>query len=112
MAAHEWLAACAVYLLALWVVLSGLDDLFLNAVFFTRRLWNGVRKPSRAALDSVPPRRIAVFVPLWRESDVIRRMLEHNLAAVRYAPLDFFVGVYPNDPATGAAVAKIGRAHV
>lgn len=107
MTAHEWLAACVVYLLALWVVLSGLDDLWIDAVFFRLRLWNGLRKPSDAALDSVPQRRIAVFVPLWREDSVIRGMLEHNLAAVRYGACDFFVGVYPNDPETAAAVTDV-----
>jgi adsorption protein B len=54
-------------------------------------------------------RRIAILVPLWHEHAVIGRMLEHNLAAIRYARYDFFVGVYPNDELTCRAVAEIAR---
>src|SRR5205807_2675255 len=49
-------------------------------------------------------KRIAVFVPLWREHNVIRHMIEHNLMSNRYGPYDFFVGAYPNDDATLSAV--------
>jgi adsorption protein B len=36
-------------------------------------------------------------------------MLEHNLAAVRYSAYDVFVGVYPNDPETTAAVTEAAQ---
>jgi bacteriophage N4 adsorption protein B len=108
MTGYEWLGAALMYLLALWVVLSGLDDVFVQAVAFWLRLrgGSGIRTPSESDLRKARLKRIAVFVPLWREHHVIRRMLEHNLAAVRYPAWDVFVGVYPNDPETGAAVAE------
>jgi hypothetical protein len=108
MTGYEWLGAALMYLLALWVVLSGLDDVFVQAVAFWLRLrgGSGIRTPSESDLRKARLKRIAVFVPLWREHRVIRRMLEHNLAAVRYPAWDVFVGVYPNDPETGAAVAE------
>jgi adsorption protein B len=109
----EWPAGLVVYSLALWVLLSGLDDLFLQLVFFY--LWltgdRGFRAPSRSELQQARQKRIAIFVPLWHEHSVIRRMLEHNLPAVRYRACEFFVGVYPNDPATAAEVRRVARRH-
>jgi adsorption protein B len=48
-----------------------------------------------------------VFVPLWREHEVIRRMVEHNLSAIEYVEFDFFIGVYPNDGPTVDAVREL-----
>jgi bacteriophage N4 adsorption protein B len=96
--------------LALWILISGLDDLFICLVFlFTRRKpfpW-----PADAGLAAAPERRIAIFVPLWREHRVIGQMLEHNLAAIHYSAYDVFVGVYPNDAATADVVEQTARLH-
>ena len=95
---------------AVWIVISGLDDLFITLVgLATCRLsfpW-----PSDAAVRRAAERHIAVFVPLWREDAVIGRMLEHNLAAIRYRNYHFFVGVYPNDAQTIHAVTVQARRH-
>ena len=72
-----WVAECLVPL-ALWVLLNGLDDLVLDiacacswlAAKFSRRAQ--FRRPSEVELDSVPQKRIAVFVPLWKEHRVIQ----------------------------------------
>jgi adsorption protein B len=90
------------------MLLSGLDDLFITIVFLaTRRRrfpW-----PSDAALERAEERRIAVFVPLWREHRVIGQMLEHNLSLIHYSNYDVFVGVYPNDKLTERAVAEAAQ---
>ena len=52
-------------------------------------------------------RRVAILVPLWKEHAVIARMLEHNLASLRYGDYHFFVGAYPNDALTEQAVQSI-----
>ncbi len=58
-------------------------------------------KPPTALVESATERRrIAIFVPCWRESAVIGNMVRHNLAAIQYANYDFFLGVYPNDQET------------
>ncbi len=92
--------------LAFWILLSGLDDLFVVLVWLIPR-----RKqfpwPAGAELDGAPERRIAVFVPLWNEQRVIGQMLERNLASIHYTHYDIFAGVYPNDQATARAVAEI-----
>src|ERR1035441_3516909 len=85
--------------LAIWILLSGLDDLWI-ALVLVRARRKRPRRPTEAELDRVPERPIAIFVPLWREHRVIGQMLAHNLDGVRYSNYQFFVGVYPNDPAT------------
>ena len=65
----HWVAACLVPL-AVWILLSGLDDLFIDLVFFL----TGRRQfpwPAESELDQAPQSRIAILVPLWREYRVI-----------------------------------------
>jgi adsorption protein B len=94
--------------LAIWILVSGLDDLWIAlALVFTGR--RRLRPPTEAELDGVAERRIAIFVPLWHEHRVIGQMLATNLAGIRYSNYQFFVGVYPNDPATVRAVAEVAR---
>jgi len=104
---HHWLA---VFLApaAIWILLSGLDDLFIDFVFWFRRKkpfpW-----PAPAELAQAPQRRIAIFVPLWNEHAVIEQMLRHNLSVILYNTYDIFVGVYPNDGPTAEAVERVAR---
>jgi len=71
MALEHQVAWCLIPL-AFWVLLSGLDDLFIALVYLTTRKkpfpW-----PADADLETVAERRIAIFVPLWREHRVIGR---------------------------------------
>lgn len=112
----HWVALC-LGPLAIWVLVSGLDDLTVAAACLGRwivgRIAHGKAEqpPDDAALDRVPRKPIAVFIPLWHEHQVIRRMLEHNLAANRYDRVDFFLGAYPNDAATQAAVRLVELEH-
>jgi bacteriophage N4 adsorption protein B len=111
----EWLDHAILLILApvaLWILVSGLDDLFITVVFFlTRRRSSGFRYPSPEELDACPERRIAILVPLWREHSVIGQMLDRNLAALRYRNYDIFVGVYPNDEPTIRAVSEAAARH-
>lgn len=103
----HWVAVCLVPL-AFWILLSGLDDLFIAVVFLATRKkqfpW-----PADSDLEQAPERRIAIFVPLWHEHRVIGQMLEHNLSSIRYSNYDIFVGVYPNDEPTERAVADAAQ---
>src|SRR5947209_571716 len=96
--------------LGLYILFSGLDDLFIDAVwlYFSLRGWLFGRRrialPDENELSVIPQKRIAIFVPLWREDEVIGQMLAHNVAAIRYQSYDFFVGAYPNDGPTLEAV--------
>jgi bacteriophage N4 adsorption protein B len=92
--------------LAIWILISGLDDLFIAAV----HLWTCTRQfPERSGDEPDPAEEapLAILVPLWHEHRVIGRMLEHNLSVLRYSNYQVFVGVYPNDPLTERAVSEI-----
>jgi adsorption protein B len=81
-------------------------------------IWLGVRLRRALGLRAAPecagslpppsrPGRLAIFVPAWDEAAVIGQMLRHALAAFAHEDFRIFVGCYPNDSATIAAVASI-----
>jgi adsorption protein B len=106
-----WIAAPLVPL-AVYVLVSGLDDLLLDIYFVCRWLafhvWNLplFPWPSSADINSAPRNRIAIFVPLWHEHQVVASMLERNIQATMLDAAEFFVGAYPNDTLTVAAVRE------
>ncbi len=109
-------AAAAVLPLALWILLSAIDELLTIIGYICARFGSGLPLPHRDSLLKGPERRIAIYVPLWQEEAVIGGMLGHNLAAIAYTNFDFFVGVYPNDVGTLRAVrtaaARSPRVHL
>ena len=95
--------------LAILLLVTGIDDLVPLFICFRRHLR---RDRDSAELPSVLPkpereRKIAIFVPCWKESAVIGNMIRHNLAAIRYRNFDFFLGVYPNDEATVSVAQEL-----
>ena len=101
----------AVYLLlAFWMIVSGLDDLWIDFCYLfgeASRFWR--RRRSTLTSQTVPPpgdqadlpqAKIALWIPAWREDAVIARMLAHNVATIRYSNYHIFTGTYPNDEAT------------
>jgi adsorption protein B len=95
---------------AAWILVSGLDDLFITLVHVLSR-GRPFHWPADGALRRKSQRPIAIFVPLWHEDGVIANMLERNLAAIRYRNYHIFAGVYPNDTATLRAVQAVARRH-
>jgi adsorption protein B len=104
----HWVAALLVPL-ALWVLINGLDDLFIDIAAVAAHLRH--RAPAESDLSAVPQRRIAIFVACWHEHKVIRRMIENNVEKLNYGPVEFFVGAYPNDAPTLAAAREAIRDH-
>jgi adsorption protein B len=94
----EWadrLVAGMLVPLAMWVLASGLDDVFLDLAYFYFRLR---RRLGDAGAPACPrEKKIALLIPAWREEAVIEQMLDHNLAAIQYRNYEVFVGAYPND---------------
>ncbi|HFB98071.1 MAG TPA: hypothetical protein ENJ62_02930, partial [Bryobacterales bacterium] len=105
-AALDQLAGGLLVPLAAWILISGADDLFVLLVFLRARRLR-VRVPDDEELEAAPARRIALFVPCWKEDRVIGDMVSHNIAALRYPRYDIFVGAYPNDRATVEAVRAL-----
>jgi adsorption protein B len=95
------------------ILISGLDDLVVDLAWAWTWLKSALRPaaslfpPGPRQLENAPRQRIAIFVPLWHEHEVIGRMLEHNLAAIRYPDYHIFAGCYPNDVETQEAVQLV-----
>jgi adsorption protein B len=100
---------------AIWFLIGGVDDLLVDLIYAVRAIrlrTIGSRQQSltsSASMDLTPPGRIVVFVAAWDESQVIGRMLETALARFDHADYRIYVGTYPNDPATIAAVADVAE---
>lgn len=103
--------------LAVLILVSSLDDFIIDALYWGERLLQaaGLRKrpqvPSVAEVRSMRQRPIAIVIPAWDESDVVAAMLQHALGTLEYDDYMVFVGTYPNDPTTAAAVDRVAALH-
>ncbi len=94
---------------AVGFLVGGIDDLAIDLAWGWARL---TRRPIAipATLDRYArtrPRRIALFVAAWDEAEVIGAMLRASLARLDHPDYRLYVGTYPNDRATIAAVAEV-----
>ena len=95
-------------------LLFGLNDLLVDFIYFTRRIWRAstvYRRHQRSYachyIFNTEPAFIALFVPAWDEAAVIGRMLRATLDRIDYDNYRIFVGYYRNDPGTAAAIASV-----
>jgi adsorption protein B len=101
--------------LAVAILISGLDDLVIDLFWIFAWVKARLRPearlfpPGERQLASAPRQRIAIVIPLWHEHEVIAKMLEHNLASLRYDDYHVFAGCYPNDLLTQQAVREAAR---
>lgn len=104
----------ATFLVAMFLFLSGLDDLFIDVYywfhhFFARKKFNKYEHENPERIHQVPEKPVAIFIPAWQEHDVIEQMLTHAVGTIQYKNYDVFVGVYPNDPETIHKVESVSR---
>ena len=107
-------AAVAALLLPLtvWIIVSGIDDIFVDLAGLFAAVRNRSRpRPSRPELLRIEQKRIAIFVPCWLESPVIAAMIERNRDRIQYRNYEFFIGGYPNDPATLEIAGRLQRSY-
>lgn len=110
-----WAIAQATHELALFaaigIAIGGIDDLIVDLIWLGRTAWRRMAvytRYQRADAGQLSGEgRVAVFVPAWREAAVIGPMLETALARWRGADCRIYVGCYPNDPDTLAAVEAV-----
>lgn len=93
-------------------LVGGADDLAVDVAFGVRllRRWLGGAGRAMTLADLPQPAgtgRIAVFVAAWQEAGVIEQMLVNALARFDHHDYRIYVGTYPNDRATIAAVAAV-----
>lgn len=83
------------------VLLGGIDDLAVDAVYWVRIGWHRLRGRgcSMPLLGDLPPvdpaGRYAVFVPAWDEAGVIGPMLRLAARRLDHPGCRIFVGCYP-----------------
>jgi adsorption protein B len=98
-------------------LVSGLDDLFIDLYYWGWALYRKIfvmrkhRRLTEEELRGAPEKPIAIMIPAWDESAVIRRMLEVTLQTIDYANYHVFVGTYPNDAATAREVETVRERH-
>jgi bacteriophage N4 adsorption protein B len=102
MAIDRW-AAAALAPLVCWILFNGIDDLLIAIgwLFLPRQ-----RPATQEAKQPAEEKRLAIFVPLWKEHRVIERMVAQNIGSLRYKNYDIFIGAYPNDAPTLAAIGE------
>lgn len=90
-------------------VISGIDDLIFDVVYWIESGRHDRHLPilSEEELARQPQLRGAIITGAWQEDDVIERMVLHNHELIRYRNYQFFIGTYPNDEATQAAVDRL-----
>ncbi|WP_028213605.1 glycosyl transferase family protein [Paraburkholderia mimosarum] len=107
----EYLAA----VVAVIILLSSIDDLFIDAWYWVRRIirhftierrYEPLRAEQLYAREQQP---LAIMVPAWREEDVIASMVTDLVRVIDYTNYVVFVGTYQNDAATIAEVERMRR---
>jgi bacteriophage N4 adsorption protein B len=113
---HHWVAGLLAPL-AYWVLINGIDDVLIDIAglcsFLRRRFSDDPRHrvPTEEELGSAAPRLMAIFVATWKEHKVIQRMIDNNVTKLNYPRFEFFVGAYPNDSLTVAAIRQSMNRH-
>lgn len=98
-AAHELMLFAAV-----GILLIGLDDLLLDAVWLATR---HRPLPSIKGGTRIVDGAFAIFVPAWDEAEVLPATIRRTLAAWDGEDFRLYVGCYPNDAATLLAVSLL-----
>lgn len=100
---------------AVGFLLLGASDLAVDLIWISLKLKRRFVGTTSAGVPGAYRRqdcRLAIFVPAWQEEAVIGRMLARALDVWDGAEFRIFVGCYPNDPATIAAVQRVSDPRV
>lgn len=95
------------------ITISSIDDLFIDLIYWSRRLKHRVfqrhyKAPVQALIDR-PEQHLAIMLPAWQEHDVIAAMVDNAISTLTYENYTIFAGVYANDPQTIAEVDRLAK---
>jgi adsorption protein B len=101
---------------AIIILISTIDDLFLDAYYWLFELKRILCEKSKIGVDAMVLREFnqqyfAIMVPAWKEYDVIAKMIDNTLATIEYEHYIIFAGTYQNDAETTAEVDRMVRRH-
>jgi len=99
------------------ILLSSLDDLFIDAWYWVRRMRRALtvdrryrhKRLTAAQLREKPEQPLAIMVPAWQEYDVIASMLQNMVSTLEYKDYTIFAGTYRNDQRTIDEVERMRR---
>lgn len=109
--AFEWLVLVQHELLlfaAIFFLVGAFDELVVDLVWLWLRLTGRARDrtvPDDLANAATLEGQAAVFIPAWGEAAVVGTTVRYLLSVWRQESLRLYVGCYPNDLATRAAVS-------
>ncbi len=101
-------------------LIGGLDDLLVDVIWLVRSCWRRVfvftrfdRMTGSQLCIENDTSQLAIFIPAWKEANVIGQMLECTAAQWSLDTAHtIFVGCYPNDAETQNAVQQGNAANV
>ena len=102
-----------VIVVAVFITISGFDDLLVDLVYWTRWFWRKLTvykrhtRADQALLLTVPEKPLAIMIPAWHETGVIGSMADAAARTLDYENYHIFVGTYPNDPDTQRDVDEV-----
>jgi len=111
---YHWLEILTA-VVSLVILLSSLDDLFIDVWYWTRQAYRGLtvrrryKRLTTAELRERPEQPMAIMVPAWLEYDVIAPMLSNMVSTLDYKDYTIFVGTYRNDARTIGEVERMRR---
>ena len=94
------------YLIAFIFLLSGIDDLIFDAIFW----FKARKKKNMLKIEDIldkEEKNIAIIVPAWKEENVIDKMVVNAIKMIDYKNYDIFVGIYPNDNETKKSILSL-----
>ncbi len=105
----------ATIVVAVLILISSLDDLFIDLWYWSRRVFRKFtagRKYRPLTVEQLLARDeqpLAIMVPAWLEYDVIAPMIENMVSTLDYQNYVVFVGTYINDQRTIDEVERMRR---
>lgn len=98
------------------MLLCGIDDMLFDLLWLGKKAKGQWRRQTLTtsqlgADEAVSTKKFAIFIPLWRESEVIAPMVAHLLRSWPQDAYDVFLGCYPNDEATLVVARRLASDH-